>query len=182
MPSSSTTKVTESLPNLRAGASSSSRERLPGGLLALSLATWLGVGLPLPFQTSFARPADPCRAGVWVMDQSASPNSARCARGTPGPREERMGGAPGLLFGRPLDVNTAAPHDLTAIPGIGPARAEAIADARRHAPYTSLDDVTRARGVGPGTIARIEAWVTVLGAPAAPRSPQSSDAAPGDRL
>ena len=161
MPSSSTTQVTEGCPRFRGDAFHPSREALAQGLLALSLVTWIGVGLSMRSQSAFSKPTERCHDGLWVMDRSVSPSAVRCARGALGPNEHPMGGAPGLLFAIPLDLNSAEPRDLVAVPGIGPARAEAVVAARRDAPYTSLVDVTRARGVGNGTLARIREWVTV---------------------
>jgi competence protein ComEA len=69
-----------------------------------------------------------------------------------------VSGAARLVCGLPLDLNRAAPEDLEALPGIGPARARAIAEAR---PFAELAEVGRVSGVGPRTLARIARWVDV---------------------
>lgn len=72
-----------------------------------------------------------------------------------------VSGGARLVCGLPLDLNAAAAEDLEVLPGIGPARARAIAEAR---PFAALAEVVRVPGVGPRTLERIEPWVE-LGAP-----------------
>lgn len=54
-----------------------------------------------------------------------------------------------LRDGEPLDVNRATPAELELLPRIGPAMAQRIVEAR---PFTSVDDLTRVRGIGPRTL------------------------------
>ena len=50
--------------------------------------------------------------------------------------------------------------ELAQLPGIGPTRAQSILeDRRRRGPYRRLEDLTRVRGIGPGTIARLRGHV-----------------------
>ena len=63
-----------------------------------------------------------------------------------------------LLFGGWLDLNRAEAQALEALPGIGPARARAIAAAR---PFSSLDELERVRGIGPKTRAALSPWLRV---------------------
>lgn len=52
-----------------------------------------------------------------------------------------------------IDVNRAGLHELAVLPGIGPARAEAMILFRvRHGPFPSLDAVAAVDGCGPGTV------------------------------
>ena len=69
-----------------------------------------------------------------------------------------MRGAAGLLCGRALDLNAATPESLEALPGIGPARARALAAAR---PFASVADVERVRGIGPALRRRLQPFVEV---------------------
>ncbi|MBT3404704.1 hypothetical protein HN832_02775 [archaeon] len=55
--------------------------------------------------------------------------------------------------GNQIDVNSASLSELDEITGIGPAKAQAIIDARQ---YESLDDLTNAYGIGPATLERIK--------------------------
>ncbi|MAI24862.1 MAG: hypothetical protein CMN75_02410 [Spirochaeta sp.] len=170
--------MTERPPALHIGRTPSSPEPWTRGFLGLSVAIWLSVGLQSVPHIQTPRPEKLCPVGSWVMDRSVAPARVRCAPGLTGRGEEPLGAAPGLLFGRPLDVNTACGRDLTVIPGIGPSRAQAILEARDSDPYRSLSDLTRARGVGPGTLSRIANWVTVEGSGASGPSQPAASAVP----
>jgi len=61
-------------------------------------------------------------------------------------------GAARLLWGLPLDLNREDVRALEALPGIGPARARAIAAAR---PYCRPADLARVPGIGPLTLERL---------------------------
>jgi competence ComEA-like helix-hairpin-helix protein len=51
-----------------------------------------------------------------------------------------------------VDVNVASVVELTALPGIGPHRAEAIVLHRiRHGPFRSIDQLALVDGLGPDT-------------------------------
>ncbi len=67
-------------------------------------------------------------------------------------------GGAGLLCGVPLDLNRASPADLEALPGIGPARAAALVEAR---PFARVGDVLHVRGIGRATLRRVSDWVEV---------------------
>ena len=61
-----------------------------------------------------------------------------------------------------VDLNRAGTWLLEALPGIGPARAQAIVDYReRNGPFRSTDELTRVEGIGTATYERIKALVTV---------------------
>lgn len=67
-----------------------------------------------------------------------------------------VSGGARLVCGLPLDLNAARPEDLEVLPGIGPVRARAIAEAR---PFAALAEVERVPGVGPRTLEAIAPWV-----------------------
>jgi competence protein ComEA len=75
----------------------------------------------------------------------------------PGPCPDSRGAA-GLLCGRLLDLNAASPRALEALPGVGPARARALVQAR---PFASLADVQRVPGIGPVLRRRLRPFVEV---------------------
>lgn len=55
-----------------------------------------------------------------------------------------------------IDVNTASADALTALPGIGPTKAEAIVvDREKNGPYSSCQDLTRVTGIGSATVTAI---------------------------
>ncbi len=64
-----------------------------------------------------------------------------------------------VLFGLGIDPNTADAAALEALPGVGPARAEAIVADRAHGEYRSLADLGRVRGIGPVTLRRAAPWL-----------------------
>jgi hypothetical protein len=69
------------------------------------------------------------------------------------------------LFGLPIDPNHADVATLETLPGIGPARARAIASERCRRPFASLADLQRVRGLGParvGALAPFVAFATPL--------------------
>ncbi|MBW2425806.1 MAG: tRNA (adenosine(37)-N6)-threonylcarbamoyltransferase complex ATPase subunit type 1 TsaE, partial [Deltaproteobacteria bacterium] len=73
-------------------------------------------------------------------------------------------GVGGLLFGRRVDLNAASAPLLEALPGIGPARAQAIVASRAERPFVSVTELERVPGIGPGIRARVEPWLRVQGA------------------
>jgi competence protein ComEA len=54
--------------------------------------------------------------------------------------------------GAPVPVNTAGIDALCTLPGIGPARAQAIVAARQRRPFARLSDLARVKGLGPRRI------------------------------
>ena len=61
----------------------------------------------------------------------------------------------------PVDLNRADTTALESLPGVGPALARRIVEARRAAPFRSVDDLLRVRGIGPATLARLRPLVRV---------------------
>ncbi|MCZ6464698.1 MAG: helix-hairpin-helix domain-containing protein [Proteobacteria bacterium] len=82
-----------------------------------------------------------------------------CAAGGEGAGALR--GPARLLFGQRLDLNCADPAALESLPGIGPARAGAIALARCQRPFARVADLERVRGLGPATVGGLARWVEV---------------------
>jgi len=57
-----------------------------------------------------------------------------------------------------INVNAASKSKLDQLYGIGPAKARAIINAR---PYRSVDELTRAKGIGDVTLSRIRDYISV---------------------
>ncbi|MCB9725411.1 MAG: tRNA (adenosine(37)-N6)-threonylcarbamoyltransferase complex ATPase subunit type 1 TsaE [Spirochaetaceae bacterium] len=69
-----------------------------------------------------------------------------------------------LLTGGRIDLATAPPGLLECLPGLGPARATAIDEARRRRPFRSVQELERVPGIGPTLRSRVEPWLEVTGA------------------
>jgi competence protein ComEA len=60
----------------------------------------------------------------------------------------------------PLDLNTATPEQLDALPGIGPATAAKIVSFRQaHGPFRSVDELDAVPGIGPARIEQLKGLV-----------------------
>lgn len=60
-----------------------------------------------------------------------------------------------------IDLNTATAEDLARLPGVGPALAARIVEARDAEMFASVDDLRRVRGVGSAKLGRVRSLVTV---------------------
>ena len=70
-----------------------------------------------------------------------------------------------------VNLNQATEHELVQLPGIGPARAQAILDFRaRHGPFRRISQLLRVRGIGRATFRRLRPFL-VLGPPAPSAAP-----------
>jgi competence ComEA-like helix-hairpin-helix protein len=92
----------------------------------------------------------------------------------------QAGSAADVLLDR-IDLNAAPAEVLRVLPGLGPARAQAIIESRREAgPFASPRDLQRVHGIGPAIAAALAPHV-YFGSQA-PRRELSTDSAvtPGD--
>src|SRR5688572_6911089 len=65
-----------------------------------------------------------------------------------------------------LNLNTASKDELVALPGIGPAKAQAIIDYRnQHGPFKSIDELRKVKGIGEKLFVQIKPEV-LIGPPA----------------
>ena len=72
-----------------------------------------------------------------------------------------------------VNLNTASRDELVTVPGIGPAKAQAILDHRKtHGPFKSVDDLKQVKGFRDKLVERLRPELTVASAPAkgAPKS------------
>ncbi len=61
-----------------------------------------------------------------------------------------------------ININTADLTALESLTGIGPTKAQAIIDYRtQNGPFTSIDELDNVKGIGPATISKIRAQVTI---------------------
>ena len=92
--------------------------------------------------------------------QAVAGHSVALACRSPG-QERPVRGPARLLVGLPIDPNVADAATLETLPGIGPARAQAIVEARARRRFRSKAELTRVPGIGPRTLAGIAEWVEV---------------------
>lgn len=59
-----------------------------------------------------------------------------------------------------VNVNTATEAQLAFLPGVGAKTAAAIIAGR---PYVSVDDLLKVKGIGPAKLAKMRAYVVVMG-------------------
>ena len=64
-----------------------------------------------------------------------------------------------LIFGEPLNINSAPVEHLILLPRIGPKRAEQIVAMRESVKFAKMDDLTQVRGIGPKTIVQLTPFV-----------------------
>ena len=68
-----------------------------------------------------------------------------------------------------INLNTATKDELVALPGIGPAKAQAILDYRNaHGPFKSVEELKDVKGIGAKRFEKLKGELTVVGASAKP--------------
>jgi competence protein ComEA len=82
-----------------------------------------------------------------------------------------------------LNLNTATREDLVALPGIGPAKAQAIVDYRnQHGPFRTVDELRKVKGIGEKLFLQLKPEVSIGGAAKSANAPAvaKADAAKGE--
>ncbi len=68
-----------------------------------------------------------------------------------------------------INLNTATKEELVALPGIGPAKAQAILDYRNsHGQFKSIEEVKDVKGIGAKRFEKLKGELTVVGASVKP--------------
>ncbi|MEZ4651138.1 MAG: helix-hairpin-helix domain-containing protein [Candidatus Eisenbacteria bacterium] len=91
---------------------------------------------------------------------------------------------PGILETGRLRLDLATAEDLTSLPGIGPALAARIVAAREEAPFRTVEDLRRVKGIGAKTLERLRPHLSVESLPGtadSSRGEQRVDAAESGR-
>lgn len=80
--------------------------------------------------------------------------------------EPKAGAAPAPAS---VNVNTATLDELTALPGIGEKRAQAIIDTRKQkGGFKSVDELTEVKGIGPANLEKLRPYLRAGNAPTTP--------------
>ena len=115
----------------------------------------LGLGVVARLRWPDSSPALDCAPEVVRI---GTDGVATCGEGLP------PSGAQALALGRRLDLNTATSEELALLPGVGPALARRLVEAREDGGgFASWDDVDAVPGVGAAKLQTLRA-ATVLGA------------------
>lgn len=83
--------------------------------------------------------------------------------GSPRRSSPAAGAAGSALAPGPIDLNHASAAELERLPGVGPALAARIVEAREIRMFTSLEDLVRVPGIGPATVERLRGIARVGG-------------------
>jgi competence protein ComEA len=76
------------------------------------------------------------------------------------------GAAPARAAER-VDLNSASADELTRLPGIGPAKAQAIIEHRGQEPFRRAEDILKVKGIGEKLYDQLKDEITVGDPPAA---------------
>ncbi len=78
------------------------------------------------------------------------------------PAVSRAAAPPAGTMIKTINVNTATAAELTALPGIGQAKADAIVKYREeHGSYRSPEDLLQVRGIGEALLTKIRPHITI---------------------
>ena len=62
-----------------------------------------------------------------------------------------------------VNLAQASADELERLPGIGPAKAKAIVEHRHTHPFHKVDDLTKVKGIGKKTFAKLRPYLTMTG-------------------
>ena len=80
-----------------------------------------------------------------------------------GPEDDPYSPVPEEPSGK-ININSATVSELDSLPGIGPAKAQAIVDYRdQNGPFRTIDDLLNVPGIGPKILETIRDQITVIG-------------------
>lgn len=86
--------------------------------------------------------------------------TARAARARPA---DSPGVGDARAAGGVVNLNDANVDELARLPGIGPAKAQAIIAHRKGHPFRKLEDLTKVKGIGRKTFGRLRPYLSLIG-------------------
>ena len=87
-------------------------------------------------------------APIWQIPADAAPYRV--------PEQNAATAQPSQEVAEPVNVNTADAEELMRLPGIGPAKAQAILEYRdAHGPFSSLEELEKVNGI---SLRMVESW------------------------
>jgi DNA uptake protein ComE-like DNA-binding protein len=120
-------------------------------------ALWVVASLAAAASLRPQQVAAPCEAPMESAAVAGWTAEVACAHGG---RAAELRGPARLLFGERLDANTAEARALETLPGIGPALAGRLVEARAVGAYCGPRDLERVRGIGPVLRERLGPWLS----------------------
>ena len=95
-----------------------------------------------------------------TTSQSSDTSTTKTAK--PTPTECSSSAAKPALPASPININIATCYQLMALPGVGATTAQNIVDYRTaHGAFTSIEQLDSVKNIGPSTLGKIRAHVTV---------------------
>jgi competence protein ComEA len=110
-----------------------------------------------PMVTIGAAPADTSASGAPAMVDTPAASPAKPAKKDMKEAKQKAS-ANKLAPGQKVNLNTAGKEEIELLPGIGPAKAQAIIDGR---PYKAPEDIMKIKGIKQGIFNKIKDNVTV---------------------
>jgi competence protein ComEA len=134
------------------------RELPPGSRVADAIAAAGGYGADADLEAAASlNLAEPLTDGGQIRVPRIG--DAVVAAGTSAPAPAGGGGASGSGSG-PINLNTATPEELEALPGIGPVTVQKIVAARAEKPFASLEDAVERGVINRGQLEDIQGVAT----------------------
>jgi len=97
----------------------------------------------------------------WLFVSGAAMAEGRRGGGTGG----NEGAAAAPAAAGVVNINEATPEQLEVLPGIGPSKAKAIADHRKSHPFKRVEELTRIKGIGKKTFAKLRPMIACRAPP-----------------
>ncbi|HZQ47412.1 MAG TPA: helix-hairpin-helix domain-containing protein [Verrucomicrobiae bacterium] len=108
---------------------------------------------------------EPAAQPAQTAQSKAPPTAPSAGAGNTGTTPTPTGHPSGKLApGQKININKASAQELDALPGIGPAKAQAIVDYRnQNGDFKTIDDIKKVKGIKEGEFSKMKDYITVGG-------------------